>query len=94
VAPSPLEWKNFIRVQSNPASGVDALAHHIALLLKPMVIENVERYKIFCDWVEYTVFEPLLPANADLIDRVAKLMRGDIEALSMEHGGHADNASG
>jgi hypothetical protein len=73
---------------------VDALAHHIALLLKPMVIENVERYKIFCDWVEYTVFEPLLPANADLIDRVAKLMRGDIEALSMEHGGHADNASG
>jgi hypothetical protein len=83
VAPSPLEWKNFIRVQSNPASGVDALAHHIALLLKPMVIENVERYKIFCDWVEYTVFEPLLPANADLIDRVAKLMRGDIEALSM-----------
>jgi hypothetical protein len=94
VTPSPLEWGTAVRDRTNIAPVLDALAHHIALLLHPMSIGNGERYKIFRDWVEHAVLEPLLPANADLIDRVATLIGSHIEALSMEHGGHANNASG
>jgi hypothetical protein len=94
VAPSPLDWAYPVRDRSNIASQLDAFARHIALLLNPMSIGNGERYKIFRDWVEHAVLEPLLPVNADLIDRVATLIGTHIEALSMEHGGHADHASG
>jgi hypothetical protein len=94
VAPSPLDWSYTVRDRSNMASQLDAFACHIALLLNPMSMGDGGRYKVFREWVEHAVLEPLLPVNADLIDRVATLMQAHIEALSMEHGDHADNVSG
>jgi hypothetical protein len=48
-----------------------------------------ERYNAFRNWVEEEVLEPLLPANADLVDRLVRVVRADIERLSEEfsHGG-------
>ena len=94
VAPSPLDWASTVTNHSNMEPILDTYAHHIALLLKPISIGNSERYKNFLDWVEGAVFEPLLPANADLIDRVVTVIRANIKALCMEYEGHADNASG
>jgi len=44
----------------------------------------MERYEVFRNWVECEVLEPLLPANACLIDSVVQLVRTDIEHLSEE----------
>jgi hypothetical protein len=45
-----------------------------------------DRYEAFRDWVEEAILEPLLPANANLVDRLAQIVRADIERLSEEFG--------
>jgi hypothetical protein len=42
--------------------------------------------------VEEEILEPLLPANADLVDRLAQIMRADIERLSEEFGNGGSGA--
>ena len=44
----------------------------------------MERYEVFHNWVECEILEPLLPANASLIDSVVQIVRTEIERLSEE----------
>ena len=44
----------------------------------------MERYEVFCNWVEREILEPLLPANANLVNSVVRIVRTDIERLSEE----------
>jgi hypothetical protein len=67
VAPSPLDWA---RARCDPLRAADipeAFARYLALLLQPMPLER-QRYAAFRNWVEGAILEPLLPANADLVD--------------------------
>jgi len=49
---------------------------------------------LFRNWVEYEVLEPLLPANASLLDNVVQLVRTDIERFSEEFSGDASDTTG
>jgi len=53
-----------------------------------------EKYDVFRNWVEYEVLEPLLPANASLLDNVVQLVRTDIERFSEEFSGDASDTTG
>jgi tetratricopeptide (TPR) repeat protein len=88
VAPSPLDWARNISEPLRPGDMPEAFARHLAWLLQPMRV-NPERYEAFRNWVEEEVLAPLLPANADLVDRLVRMVRADIERLSEElsHGG-------
>ena len=81
VAPSPMDWTRAIREPLRQSDMPEAFARHLALLLRPMHLPR-ERYEVFRDWVECDILEPLLSANANLIDSVAKIVRTDIERLS------------
>jgi hypothetical protein len=54
----------------------------------------MERYEVFRNWVEYEVLEPLLPANASLIDSVVQRVRTNIEHLSEELTDNAGDTTG
>ena len=71
----------------------DAFALHIALLLRPMMLVKGERHKAFRDWVEREVLEPLLPANADLIDGAAARIQTEITAWSVKYGDDESRSS-
>ena len=83
IAPSPMDWARALREPLHRADIPEALARHLALLLQPMHVP-MERYEVFRDWVECEILEPLLPANADLINSVVRIIRTDIELLSKE----------
>jgi hypothetical protein len=83
VAPSPLDWMRNIREPLRPGDMPEAFARHLAWLLQPMPL-NPERYEVFRDWVERELLGPLLPANADLVDRLVRIVRANIERLSEE----------
>jgi hypothetical protein len=85
MAPSPLDWTRNIVDPLRPDDMPEAFAQHLAWLLRPMR-PNLERYEAFRQWVEEEIFEPLLPANADLVDRLVYIVRVDIERLSEEFG--------
>jgi hypothetical protein len=63
----------------------EAFARHLSWLWKPLPL-NPERHKAFRTWVEEEILEPLLPANAELVDRLVRMVRADIERLSEELG--------
>jgi hypothetical protein len=88
VSPSPLDWARNISEPLRPGDMPEAFARHLAWLLQPMRL-NPERYKVFRNWVEEEVLEPLLPANVELVDRLVRMVKADIERLSEEfsHGG-------
>jgi hypothetical protein len=50
-----------------------------------------ERYEVFRNWVEREILEPLLPANADLVDGLVGLVRTEIERLSEEFSDNESN---
>ncbi|MFY9823330.1 MAG: hypothetical protein WAM82_18250, partial [Thermoanaerobaculia bacterium] len=79
VSPSPLDW-----LQDNQPNeqATEALAHHMTLLFQPMPPLGAERLNAFQKWVEDRVLEPLLPANAAIVDRLAVLARQQIEEWS------------
>jgi hypothetical protein len=89
VSPSPLDWARNIREPLRAHDIPAAFARHFALLLQPMHLPR-ERYDVFRSWVEREILEPLLPANANLIDNVVGIVRTDIERLSEEF---SDDAS-
>ena len=80
VAPSPLDWARNIAEPLRPDDMPEAFARHLAWLLKPMPL-NLDRYEAFQTWVEEEILAPLLPANANLIDRLVRMVRADIERL-------------
>ena len=80
IAPSPLEWVKSRREPPNKMDASEGFAHHYILLLKPMNLSR-ERYDAFLKWLEDDVFEPLLPANGDLIDSLADLVSKDIKNM-------------
>jgi hypothetical protein len=88
VAPSPLDWARALSEPLRRGDMLEAFARHLAWLLQPMSL-NRERYEAFRKWVEEEVLEPLPPANADLVNRLVRMVRADIERLSEEfgHGG-------
>lgn len=94
LMPSPLDWtKNFHELPPQVDLQVDlqeAFARHVAWLLQPMALVQ-ERYTVFRNWVEDQILEPLLPANAPLLDRIAEVVRTNIARLSEEFGN--DDAS-
>jgi hypothetical protein len=83
VAPSPLDWARNIQEPLRAEDIPAAFARHFALLLRPMPLQR-ERYEVFHNWVEREILEPLLPANANLIDSVVGIVRTEIERLSEE----------
>lgn len=91
VATSPLDWARNISEPLRPGDIPEAFARHLALLLQPMPLRE-DRYETFRNWVEEEILEPLLPANADLVDRLAQIMRADIERLSEEFGNGGSGA--
>jgi hypothetical protein len=93
IAPSPMDWARVLREPLRHSDMPEAFARHLALLLQPMHMP-VERYEVFRNWVEYEVLEPLLPANAGLIDSVVQLVRTDIERLSEEWSDDANDTTG
>jgi hypothetical protein len=88
VAPSPLEWARNISEPLRPGDIPEAFARHLARLLQPMSLRE-DRYDAFRTWVEEEILAPLLPANVDLVDKLVRKVRADIERLSEElsHGG-------
>jgi hypothetical protein len=85
VTPSPLDWARNIAEPLRPDDMPEAFARHLAWLLKPMPL-NLDRYEAFQTWVEEEILAPLLPANAELIDGLVRMVRADIERLSEEFG--------
>jgi hypothetical protein len=85
VAPSPLDWARNIADPLRPDDMPDAFARHLTWLLKPMPL-NLKRYEAFRTWVEEEILAALLPANADMVDRLVRMVRADIERLSEEFG--------
>jgi hypothetical protein len=85
VIPSPLDWARNLSEPLRPADMPEAFARHLAWLLKPMRLD-LERYEAFRQWVEEEILEPLLPANAGLVDRLVHMVRADIEHLAEELG--------
>jgi hypothetical protein len=83
VAPSPLDWARNIQEPLRAEDIPAAFARHLALLLRPMPLQR-DRYEVFHNWVEREILEPLLPANANLIDSVVGIVRTEIERLSEE----------
>jgi hypothetical protein len=77
IAPSPLDWARVICGPGRTSDVLEGFARHLALLLQPMPLQQ-ERYAAFHNWLE-EILEPLLPANANLIDGVVRIVRTDIE---------------
>ena len=78
-----MDWARAIREPLRKSDIPEAFARHVALLLQPMHLPR-ERYEVFRNWVECEILEPLLPANANLVDSVVGIVRTDIERLSRE----------
>ncbi len=93
VAASPLDWARTVRDWAGIVPAPEAFTHHVALLLKPIPPVKGERHKAFRRWIERAVLEPLLPANASLVDSVAALVRHEIEELITEFGDDAESAA-
>jgi len=93
IAPSPMDWARTLREPLRRSDMAEAFARSIALLLQPMHLPT-EKYDVFRNWVEYEVLEPLLPANASLLDNVVQLVRTDIERFSEEFSGDASDTTG
>jgi len=93
LAPSPMDWVRTLREPLRHSDMPEALARSIALLLQPMHV-SMEKYEVFRNWVEYEVLEPLLPANASLIDSVVQLVRADIERFSKDFSDDASDTIG
>jgi hypothetical protein len=83
IALSPMDWARTLREPLRHSDMPEAFARYLAFLLRPMHVP-MERYEVFRNWVECEVLEPLLPANACLLDSVVQLVRTDIEHLSEE----------
>lgn len=83
VAPSPLDWARNIHEPLCAEDIPSAFARHLALLLQPMHLPQA-RYEAFRSWVEREILEPLLPANANLVDSVVGSVRTNIERLIEE----------
>jgi hypothetical protein len=81
VSPSPLDW---LPVKSGDATNlVDAFVHHVGILFVPQLIDE-ERHKSFTAWIQECVLDPLLPANAEIVDRLARHIVRNIEYWSRE----------
>ena len=86
ILPSPLDWARTARGKIGMLPEKEAYALHVELLLRFMPSIQGERLEAFRNWAERTVFEPLLPANADLVDAITLRIRAGIEALCKEYG--------
>jgi hypothetical protein len=85
VVPSPLDWARNSVDPLRPDDMPEAFARLLAWLLQPMSMA-FDRYEMFRQWVEEEILEPLLPANADLVERLVHIVQADIERLSEEFG--------
>lgn len=83
VAPSPLDWARIFQHESRRQDTSGGFTRHVALLLKPMHLEE-ERHQAFRSWVEEEVLAPLLPANVGLVDDLAALVRMETEHFCEE----------
>ncbi len=81
VAPSPLDWSRTAPEPERMMPLPDMFARHVELLLKPMPMTG-DRDEAFRSWAESAVLEPLLPANADLVDGLAGYVRAEIERMT------------
>ena len=86
VSPSPLDWGQTAVERVGIMAPPEAFALHAALLLSPMSFVKGERHKAFRDWVETEVLEPLLPANANLVDGAVARIKAAITAWSEKYG--------
>jgi hypothetical protein len=82
VAPSPLDWMRSLGDRGVTPASHEAFADYLWLWLTPMPLVPFGRYNAYRTWVARTILEPLLPANADLVDAVAACVGSEIERLS------------
>ncbi len=83
VAPSPLDWSRTVAEPERMMPAPDMFARHLELLLKPMGVTS-DRDEAFRGWAESAVLEPMLPANAGLVDALAGHVRAEIERMVEE----------
>jgi hypothetical protein len=93
IAPSPIDWVRNLREPLRIGDIQKAFAQYLAILLQPRYLMHLkrERYEVFRNWVEREILEPLLPANADLVDGLVGLVRTEIERLSEEFSDNESN---
>lgn len=89
ISPSPLDWSRTAHGKAGLMPEAEAYALHIELLLKLMPGLKNKRLESFRSWVERTIFEPLLPANANLVDAITKRVISNIEESCKEFGKNA-----
>jgi hypothetical protein len=79
VAPSPIDWARTSRDRAGLLPLHEATGVHVtsALQLLPGLPE--ERETALSEWITRTVLEPLMPANAQALDRTADNVKGEIE---------------
>lgn len=73
------------------AAAADSFCRHLALLLTPMPQVSGRKYLAFLEWVQHEVLQPLLPANSDVLDAIAELVRAQIEHWSAEIAAEAED---
>jgi len=79
ISPSPLDW---IQDDTPRKRIAEALTFYLSTLFQPMPTLSQERQKAFNTWAESQVLKPLLPANGDLVDRLATLVKQQIDEWS------------
>jgi hypothetical protein len=94
VAPSPLDWVRSIGDRETAQPSGQAFARYMWLWLAPMALVCDERHEAYRGWVHRDILEPLLPANADVVDAVAQYIGGEIEQLSMDFSADASETPG
>lgn len=74
TAPSPLDW--------HEVRGEEAFVPYLGLLLQPFPIISKERRQAFQSWIQERALAPLLPANSNVLVRLAVLAGQHIEEWS------------
>jgi hypothetical protein len=85
ISPSPLEWSTK-RDNSTMKVVLDAVAKHTASLFLAIPMTGVKRQARFQEWMDDTILNPLLPANASLVDDISAIVCNHIARLVEELG--------
>ena len=84
--PSPIDWARTIEDPAGVMPPKEALVSQLAAILQLSPVIKEERGKAFRTWVESTLVKPLLPANAELLDDVAKSVEAGLQRIAAEIG--------
>jgi hypothetical protein len=84
--PSPVDWRCTIEDPEVVVPPILALVNLLAAILQLTPAIKEERGKAFRAWVESSLVEPLLPANAEVVDDIANSLESGLERIVEELG--------